>query len=196
MSPRPAGLVFVFVTGLAVIATLAAPARAEPVVIDRVVAVVGARPLLLSELRARAAPMIALLHTLSPAPGAKVERDLVNDVLQKMVDAELVAQAAERARIEATSVEIDAALARVAAVNRMGVREILAEAQKQGFTERLYREELARQLREAKMLRLLPVPRGVNLAELDDRRQSEVLEQMRRTWLTELRRATYVELRL
>jgi peptidyl-prolyl cis-trans isomerase SurA len=194
MSPRRTGLLFfAFVTGLALIA---APARAEPVVIDRVVAVVGPKPLLLSELRARAAPMIAKLHASSPAPGAKAERDLVNEVLQRMVDAELVAQAAERAQIEATSIEIDAALTRVAAVNRMGVREILAEAQKQGFTERLYREELGRQLREAKMLRLLPVPRGVKLAELDDRRQSEVLEQMRKTWLAELRRATYVELRL
>ncbi len=177
----------------------AAPARAEPVVVDRIVAVVGPRPLLLSELRARAAPLVAKLDPqppLSPAARAKAERALVDEVLQHLIDAELVAQAAVRAGVEVTSAEIDAGLSRVAAQNRMSVREVLVLAEKQGFSEALYREEIARQIREVKMLRFRPIPAGEKVEGLDDRGRLEVLERVRRTWLAELRRATYVEIRL
>lgn len=182
----------------ALIASLAAaPARAEPVVIDRIIAVVGPTPLLLSELRARAAPTLASLDkaNLAPDERAKAERNLVNELVQRMIDAELVAQAADRARVDATSAEIDQGLMRVAAQNRITVPQLMTEVAKAGLTVRLYREEMSRQIREAKMLRQRPLPKGVKLAELDDRKQIEVLERMRKAWLAELRRATYVELR-
>jgi parvulin-like peptidyl-prolyl isomerase len=186
---------------LALITLAAVPARAEPVagrVIDRVVAVVGPTPLLLSEVRARAAPVLIALDAqkLAPDARAKAEKDLVDDLLQLMIDAELVAQAATRARIEATPAEVDGALELLAKQNNLTVPRLLVEAQKQGLTEALYREELGRQIREAKMLRTRPLPRGVKITELDAHAQLDVLERMRKAWLAELRRGTYVELRL
>jgi parvulin-like peptidyl-prolyl isomerase len=187
------------VTLVASLASLASrPARADPVVIDRVVAVVGPTPLLLSEVRARAAPSLVALdkQSLPPAARAKAEKDLVNELLQHLIDAELVTQAAERARVVATPVEIDRALALIATQNGLSPPKLLEEVQKQGLTEALYREELARQIREAKMLRSRPVPPGVKAADLDEHAHFELLERMRKEWLAELRRGTYVELRL
>jgi len=73
----------------------------------------------------------------------------------------------------------------------VSVQELLVEARQQGFDERLYRDEIGRQICEVKMLRLRPLPAG-----LDERQHLEALERLRRTWLAELRRATYVEIRL
>jgi peptidyl-prolyl cis-trans isomerase SurA len=187
--------------GLLLAASLAAPtARGDtpkPVVVDRVIAVVGPRPLLLSELRARAAPFLGQIDkaNLSPEARAKAERDLATEIVESMVDAELVAQAAARAHVEAPADEIEAALVNIAKQNQMSVPALLEEARKQGLTEAFYREEIGRQLREAKMLRTRPFPRGVKLAELDDHRRMEVIEKMRKDWLAELRRAAHVEIR-
>lgn len=173
----------------------APPSR--PVVVDKVVAVVGARALLLSELRARAAPSLASLDKaeLTPERRLKAERDVVNEVLQRLIDNELVAQAADRARIGVTAEEIDRAVGLVAAQHKVSVPALLNEVASHGVTTAFYREELGRQIREAKMLRLRPLPKGVKLADVDERKQTALLEQVRKEWLAELRRATYVEIR-
>ena len=187
--------------GLLLALSLAAPAARgdtpKPVVVDRVVAVVGARPLLLSELRARAALSLPALDkaNLSPEARVKAERELAREVLEVMVDAELVAQAAARAKIDAPPAEIAAALANIAAASKISVPALLDEAREQGLTEAVYREEIGRQILEAKQLGTRPVPGGVKLADLDPRRRMEVLERMRKDWLAELRRAAHVEIR-
>jgi parvulin-like peptidyl-prolyl isomerase len=179
------------------LAIAATPARAEPVTIDRIVAVVGDRPLLLSELRARAAPLLPKLDEkkLTGAAREKAERDLASDLLQRMIDAELVAQAADRAQIQASAAEVDEAVARIAAQNKLSVPDLYASASKIGMTPAAYRKEIAAQIREAKLLRMRPLPRGVKLGILNERAQTEVLERVRKDWMLELRRTTYVELR-
>jgi peptidyl-prolyl cis-trans isomerase SurA len=73
-------------------------------------------------------------------------------VLQKIVDEELIEKAATQAKVTVTSTEIDEALKRVAAQNKLEVAQVLAEAERAGMTESKYREELRRQLLEAKLL--------------------------------------------
>jgi peptidyl-prolyl cis-trans isomerase SurA len=179
------------------LAITATPALAEPVTIDRIVAVVGDRPLLLSELRARAAPLLPKLDEkkLTGEAREKAERDLASEILQRMIDAELVAQAADRAQIHASATEVDEAIARIAAQNKVSVPELLASVSKAGIVPAAYRRQIGAQIREAKLLRMRPLPRGVKLSELDERKQTEVLERVRREWMLELRRTTYVELR-
>ena len=192
--------------------TLAAPtAHAQPVMmgetqtpaqpvmmgIDRVVAVVGATPVLLSELRDRAAPFLLKLDAqkLAPEARAKAEKELAGDLLQHMIDGVLVAQAAARVHVVVTEAEIDQALGLVAKDNQLTVPQLLLEAQKLGMTEAHYRDEIARQILVAKMVRLRPIPRSVDVAKLDERAHLALLDRLGKEWLAELRRDTYVELR-
>src|SRR5262249_10341634 len=73
-------------------------------------------------------------------------------VLQKIVDEELIEKAATSAKVTITPTEIDAALKRVADQNQVPVQKVLAEAERAGMSESKYREELRRQLLEAKLL--------------------------------------------
>jgi peptidyl-prolyl cis-trans isomerase SurA len=73
-------------------------------------------------------------------------------VLQKIVDEELLEKAATQAKVTITPTEIDEALKRVAAQNKITVDQVVAEAARAGMPESKYREELRRQLLEAKLL--------------------------------------------
>ena len=75
-------------------------------------------------------------------------------VLQKIVDEELLEKAAAQAKVTITPVEIDEALKRVAAQNKLTVEQVVAEAERAGLNESKYREELRRQLLEAKLLQV------------------------------------------
>ncbi len=106
-----------------------------------------------------------------------------------------MAQAAARAHVVVTVAEIDQALGLVAKDNQLTVPQLLLEAQKQGMTEAGYRAEVARQILEAKMVRLRPIPRSVDVAKLDERAHVALLDRLRKEWIAELRHVTYVELR-
>jgi peptidyl-prolyl cis-trans isomerase SurA len=73
-------------------------------------------------------------------------------VLDKIVDEELEERAAIQAKITVTSKEIDEAIARVAGQNQITSQKLLSEAAKTGITEQQYRDELRRQLLQAKLV--------------------------------------------
>lgn len=137
-----------------VIALLAAPAQAS--VVERIVAVVGEQAILLSDLRQRARPFLVRVHQQLPegAQRAAAISQVYSQLLDKMVEEELEQRAANRANITVTAREIDDALSRIAAQNRVTVRVVLDEAIRSGLTERQYRQEIRRQLLEAKLLNL------------------------------------------
>jgi peptidyl-prolyl cis-trans isomerase SurA len=143
-----------FTAVAAAIACTARPARA--VVVERVVAVVGDRPILKSELHARARPfLIQIAQHVPPGPQqAAAESTVFQELLQKMVDEELEIQAADKAKITVSSDEIDSALHNVAAAQGISVGELMKGAVKSGLTELEYREEMRRQILEFKMLQL------------------------------------------
>src|SRR5262249_11232701 len=83
------------------------PARA--VVVERIVAVVGDHAILLSELRGRAKPALIQIQQ-SATPGAQqaaAESQMFKELLEKMVQEELEAQAADRAHLTVSSDEVD-----------------------------------------------------------------------------------------
>ena len=117
-------------------------------------AVIGDRAILLSDLKARAQPFLVQV-TQGVQPGAQRSAaisQVYKGVLDKIVDEELEERVAIQAKITVTSKEIDDAVARVAAQNQIPVSKLLAEAAKTGVTESQYRDELRRQLLQAKLV--------------------------------------------
>ncbi|GMV17506.1 MAG: peptidylprolyl isomerase [Polyangiaceae bacterium] len=132
----------------------ARPARAT--VVEKVVAVVGERAILLSDVRDRAKPFMLKIHAEVP-PGAQRNAAIsqtYKNVLERMVDEELQFRAANRSKIVVDAKEVDDAIGRVAAQNGLSVDKLIAEAAKSGLDEKAYRGEIRRQVLEAKLLNL------------------------------------------
>lgn len=138
-------------SGLVLSAAL--PKAAQAAIVERIVAIVGQRAILLTDVRERTLPiMVRIYATVPEGPQRAAALAQVHEaILGRMVDEELEEQAAQQAGIEVTGVEIDEALARVSAQNNLTVNQILAEAKRSGLTVQAYREELRRQLLQAKM---------------------------------------------
>jgi peptidyl-prolyl cis-trans isomerase SurA len=146
---RPLSAAFV---GVALSALLSQPASAT--VVERVVAVIGDRAILLSDLKARAQPFLIQV-TQGVQPGAQRSAaisQVYKGVLDKIVDEELEERAAIQAKVTVTSKEIDDAIARVATQNQLTPQKLLAEAARTGVNEVQYRDELRRQLLQAKLV--------------------------------------------
>jgi peptidyl-prolyl cis-trans isomerase SurA len=133
---------------------LAAPLPAHATVVERVVAVIGDRAILLSDLRERAAPFLVQIHQTVPAGAQRnaAISQLYKTLIQKLVDEELEQRAAIQAKVSISAKEIDEALARVASQNNITVEKLLIEAQRSGLDASAYREELRRQLLQTKLI--------------------------------------------
>lgn len=135
-------------------ASLAQAAVAGATVVERIVATVGERAILLSDLKRRAEPFMLQVAQTVPAGAQRSAAisQVYKAVLQKIVDEELMEKAAAQAKVTITPTEIDEALKRVAQQNKLTVDQVMAEAARAGMPEAKYREELRRQLLEAKLL--------------------------------------------
>jgi peptidyl-prolyl cis-trans isomerase SurA len=127
---------------------------AEATVVERIVAVVGEKAILLSDLRGRAQPFLIQVHQSVPAGAQRnaAISQLYRTVLDRLVDEELEQRAAQQSKVAVSAQEIDDALARVAAQNKVPVESLVEEAKRSGLTEKGYRDELRRQLLEAKLI--------------------------------------------
>ncbi len=139
---------------LALLAGTGSVARAS--IIERIVAVVGERPILLSDLRHRARPFLSRIYAgaQNPAQIAASETQMFKELLNRMIDDRLEEHAAEKARISVSVDEVDTAIRNIAAQAKVEPRELVAEAKRQGLTEQDYRDELRRQVLEGKLVQL------------------------------------------
>lgn len=145
----------VFALALAAAGSFARDAGA--VIVERVVAVVGDEPILLSELRTRARPFLLQIQDRVPdgAQRAAAESQVLRDLVQKMIDEKLEEQSARKANVTVSSEEIDNAFRTIATQQGITVDEVFRLARaKSGVGEVEYREEIRRQLLEGKMLQL------------------------------------------
>jgi peptidyl-prolyl cis-trans isomerase SurA len=135
---------------------LFAATDAHATVVERVVAVVGEQAVLLSQLRDRARPFLARLdqQATDAAQRAAATSQLYGQLVQRLVEEELEQKAANRANITVTAREIDEALGRIAQQNSVTVDRVIEEATRNGLSEQSYRQEVRRQLLEAKLLNL------------------------------------------
>ncbi len=138
----------------ALLAALAFAPAAHATVVERIVATVGERAILLSDLKKRAEPFMLQMQQTVPAGAQRnaATSQVYKAVLQKIVDEELMEKAATQAKVTITPTEIDEALKRVAQQNKLTVEQVVSEAERAGMSESKYREELRRQLLEAKLL--------------------------------------------
>jgi peptidyl-prolyl cis-trans isomerase SurA len=143
-----------FVAVSAALLGLAHAGAARATVIERVVAVVGERAILLSDLRGRAQPFLVQIMQQVPngAQRNAAISQLYKGLIEKLVDEELEQRAAIQAKVAVTPKEIEEALARVAAQNNVSVDRLFVEAKRTGLDEVAYREELRRQLLQTKLI--------------------------------------------
>ena len=133
-----------------------APREAKASIVERVVAVVGERPILLSDLRHRGRPFLYRIMATTPtaAQQAAAETEMYRELLNRMIDDRLEEQAADKAHLTVTPDEVDAALRNIATGGKLQVKDLLNEARKQGLSEQDYRDEIRRQVLEGKLVQL------------------------------------------
>lgn len=132
------------------------PRPAHASIVERVVAVVGERPILLSELRQRARPHLLkiAMTTQNPSQQAAAESDLMRELLTRLIDDRLEESAADKAHLSVTAEEIDSGIRQVATQNGIDPKVLVAEAKRQGLSEQDYRDEIRRQVLEGKLIQL------------------------------------------
>lgn len=135
---------------------VAEPPDADAAIVERVVAVVGERPILLSELRLRARPHLFRIQLSTPDPSqqAAAESGMFRDLLNRMIDERLEETAADKAHLTVTPEEVDNGIRQVATQAKLSPKELVAEAKRQGLTEQDYRDEIRRQVLEGKLIQL------------------------------------------
>jgi peptidyl-prolyl cis-trans isomerase SurA len=136
--------------------TALTPRSAEAAIVERIVAVVGERPILLSELRQRARPHLfrIALATQNATQQAAAESEMFRELLTRLIDERLEEQAADKAHLTVTPEEVDNGIRQVAAQARMDPKQLIAEAKRQGLSEQDYRDEIRRQVLEGKLIQL------------------------------------------
>jgi len=141
---------------LVALAALLVSARADAIIVERVVAVVGEKAILLTDLRKRARPFLVQTFARIPAgpQRAAAESKVLTQVIERMVDEELEANAAARTNTRATPEEVDKALRNIArASGGVTLTELFDNIRRDtGMTEVEYRQEIRRQVLEGKLL--------------------------------------------
>lgn len=165
-----------------IIGALAWVSPASATIVERVVAIVGDRPILLSDVRQRTVPFYKTLPP-NPTERATALSQLFSQMLDKMVEEELIARAALKAQIQVTREEIDSAMERVAKGNNVDVEALLIEVEASGISRAQYRNEIRRQLTDAKVVNLRLQGR-MRVSEEEVRREYDSLVEQERNQLT------------
>jgi hypothetical protein len=167
----------------------------DPVVIDKVVAIVDDQVFFQSDL-------IAEAHRAAKADGAKGNPDeRLGEVLEQFVTTAILLVDAKRAKIEVPSYEIDQALEVSARDRKITVEQLYTEQEAAGVSKALVREGVRRQMVAERWIfqKVLPrIPRSI-VPKNRDGFQSEAFqkayaEELRKI-VAELRLTMHVEVR-
>jgi peptidyl-prolyl cis-trans isomerase SurA len=149
------------------VAALGWSSSAGALIVERVVAVIGERPVLWTELvhRAAATRMQIRMQTHDANVIAVQEQEMFKELLDRMIDDRLEEQQADRAHISVSSEEIDRGISNIAAQAQsqqgraVSVQDVLAEVHRRGMTDQDFRDEIRRQILEGKLIELRVRPR-------------------------------------
>lgn len=143
--------------------------------VDAVVAVINDAIILNSELEVRRVPMLAEAQQIAdPKERERRVAKLTSQVLDEMVNEELMVQAAEAAKIEVESAEVQAALDEVKQQNNLDDAGLSAALAAQGYTQSNYKQELRRQLLRFRAINQLVAPK-VQVTEEDVRARYDAM---------------------
>ncbi|HTE50095.1 MAG TPA: SurA N-terminal domain-containing protein [Kofleriaceae bacterium] len=159
--PRLSLLLFLLVPLLARPASpSAAPAASGWTAVDSVIAVVNQDVILRSDFDRRVSALKTVLEQIKdPAERTKRRIELRKQILGSLIDERLVFQASLAMGLTAVGPEVDRAVAEVKAKNKIddaALAKVLAE---NGYTMAQYREEIQRQILQAKLSNLVFRPR-------------------------------------
>ncbi|MDP9035117.1 MAG: SurA N-terminal domain-containing protein [Myxococcota bacterium] len=149
---------------------------ANATIVERVVAVVGERAVLWTDVLRRAGPTrVQIRAQTHDANVVSVqEQEMYRELLERMIDDRVEEQQADKAHITISAEEIDRGIANIAtqAQQQQGrtvtEQEVLAEVRRRGLTEQDFRDEIRRQIIEGKLIELRVRPR-VRVTDQDAR---------------------------
>jgi len=165
-------------------------------VIDRVVGVVGRTPILQSEVRARARPYLTSPQFPKEPSARTIESQVMREVLDRIIDEVLIETDAKRDAITVSTEEVETAIQTVARTQNLSIDQLLRAARDAGLDENAYRAEIRRHVLDGKVTSIRVRGRLKGLSDLPEASRAMRVEQERRVWLGELRRSTFVEVRL
>ena len=156
-----------FFPALVATAALAVAPEANATIVERVVAVIGERPVLWTELLHRAMSQRIQIRMQAHDPNvvSVQEQELYKELLDHMIDERLEEQQADRAHIHVTPEEIDRGIANIAlqAQQQQGrpvtSADVLNEVRRRGLSEQDFRDEIRRQILDGKLIELRVRPR-------------------------------------
>ena len=155
------------------------PRVARATIVERIVAVIGERPILWSDVlkRASAARIQIRTQTRDPNVVSVQEESLYRELLDRLIEERLEEQQADKAHITVTPEEIDRGIENIAAQAQasgqahgrsLTVADVLDEIKRRGLTDQDFRDEIRRQILEGKLIELRVRPR-VRVTDQDAR---------------------------
>jgi peptidyl-prolyl cis-trans isomerase SurA len=170
MRQRP--FLLALVVGTAVVGGGAS--RAQATIAERVVAVIGERPVLWTDLLHRAVATRLQIRTQTHDPNviSVQEQAMYKELVDRLIDDRLEEQQADKAHITIAPEEIDRGIANIAAQAQqqqgrpVTAADVMAEVLRRGLTEQDFRDEIRRQILEGKLIELRVRPR-VRVTEQD-----------------------------
>jgi peptidyl-prolyl cis-trans isomerase SurA len=152
---------------------LSARAEKDPgEVIERIVAVVNSEPLLLSELRTRAAPFLTRVMQAPEMQRMALMQQLYGELLTQLIDERLLEQEARKLSITVLGTDVDRAIENVQRQNNMKDPDFWEAVAAQGFAKDQYKSDVRRQLLRLKVINQ-KVRSRINVTEADVRRKYE-----------------------
>jgi parvulin-like peptidyl-prolyl isomerase len=136
------------------------PNKGKKLKVEYVVAVINDAIILNSELEARRLPVLGEAQQITdPKERERRVAKLTSQVLDEMVNEELIVQAADAAKIEVESNEIQAALDEVKQTNNLDDAGLQSALAAQGYTLAGYKSEVRRQLLRYRAVNQLVAPK-------------------------------------
>jgi peptidyl-prolyl cis-trans isomerase SurA len=136
------------------------PNAGKKIVFERVVAVINDSIILRSELEARMVPVVGEAQQIAdPRERERRIDKLRSQVLDEMVNEELIVQAADGAKIEVESSEVQAALDEIKQSNNLDDAALAQVLAAQGYTLANYKTDLRRQLLRLRAVNQLVAPK-------------------------------------
>lgn len=136
------------------------PNKGKKLKLDYVVAVINDAIILNSELEARRLPVLSEAQQITdPKERERRIAKLTSQVLDEMVNEELIVQAAEAAKVEIESSEVQSAIDEIKQQNNLDDAGLSAALAAQGLTIAGYKQEMRRQLLRLRAMNTLVAPK-------------------------------------
>jgi peptidyl-prolyl cis-trans isomerase SurA len=155
------------------------PNKGKKLKLEYVVAVINDAIILNSELEARRLPVLSEAQQITdPKERERRIAKLTSQVLDEMVNEELIVQAAEAAKVEIESSEVQSAIDEIKQQNNLDDAGLSTALAAQGLTIAGYKQEMRRQLLRLRAMNTLVAPK-VQITEEDVRARDD--QMARRT---------------